>query len=274
MWASGRTVIAVALVLTGCGRAPTPLGVMVNEAAVTKTRVDPGALVPGDGGGVPDGIGGPTMHEADVVGDEETETLVALPRGQGIEVRDRNGRRVAAIAASGYLTDFGVLPPSRPGTREKQDLVLYVYPNISGGGTFTVITPDERELASWEERSPPGRFTIGRWDGDDAIVYLRSGQLVIRARDARQLVEVAVPASDPYDVRRTIAVGEHTVVLASGGGYTPFHMVLVIGRDGRLMFAEVDRDHAFGLRANGSDTFVVHTRSGRWQYSLPGARVP
>ena len=269
--ASVRILLASALVGVGCGRAPARLGVIVNEVAITKARIDPDRSPQGGGTEEPDETSDPPARKADLLGDEALETVVALPRGQGLEIRNGNGQRVSAITTPGYLTDFGILPALRP---DKQDLVLYVYPNDSGGGTFTVLTPGERVLASWEERSPPGRFAIGRWDGHDAILYLRSAHLVVRSRDARALAEVAVPEGDLYDVRETIVLGSRAVVLASGGGYRPFHMVLVLERDGTLVFAEVDPDHGLGLESSGTDTFIVRTRSGRWRYSLPASRVP
>jgi hypothetical protein len=258
---SGRALIVVACVATGCGRPPISSGVLVNEVSVEKTLVEP-AL---------NGASTRARRQADVLGDSDLETLVALPRGEGIEVLDRLGRRLSVVSAPGYVTDFAALPTS---SADKQDLVLYLYPNDSGGGTFTVLTPSQKPLASWREPLPPGGFAVGRWDGRDAIIYLRSGSLVMRSPEGQELIEVAVPASDPYDVRDAITVGPRTVVLASGGGYTPFHMVIVLEADGTLVFAEVAPDQASALESTGAGAFTVRTRSGGWRYSLPEVPVP
>jgi hypothetical protein len=242
----------------------------VNEVSLTKTPANPSTSLPA---GRPSDAepGGLDARVADVLGDEAPETLATLPKGRGIEVRDRNGRRVSTIATGDYLTHFETLSAVHP---NKADLVLYTYPNASGGGTFTVTTGNEQRLASWEEQMPPGRFVVGGWDDGEGIFYLRAGRLVIRARDGSLLADLPVPESDPYDVRRTLSFRGHTVVLASGGGYTPFHMVLIVERRSRLLFAEVGRDQALRLEASGDDGFIVHTRSTSWRYSLPAAAVP
>jgi hypothetical protein len=260
-----------ACVAAGCGRAPTFLGVLVNELSLTKTWVEPGEQTSTGRTPAHDKRAGGTTIQADVLGDAALETLVATARGEGIEVLDQRGQRASFVSAPGYLTDFSVLPAAN---LDKQDLVLYMYPNDAGGGTFTVLTPHGQATASWTESPAPGGFAVGRWDRRDAIVYLRSGHLVMRSREGRELLEIPVPESDAYDVRHTIAVGAHTIVVASGDGYTPFHMVLVLEPGGRLVFAEVERDQASHLESIGAGAFTVRTRSGGWRYSLPPSRVP
>jgi hypothetical protein len=60
------------------------------------------------------------------------------------------------------------------------------------------------------------------------------------------------------------------IVLASGGGYTPYHMVCVYNPAGELVFQEVRDENAFELEADAQQpAFVVVTRSSRWRYEVP-----
>jgi hypothetical protein len=59
------------------------------------------------------------------------------------------------------------------------------------------------------------------------------------------------------------------VLVASGNGYTPFHLVAVY-EEGQLVFHEIGDEHAFDL-SRAANGFVVSTRSAQWEYRVPGA---
>jgi len=257
-------IVAIALFVIGCGGRPARMGVLTDTVGVSKTRL----------GASPEDVPGrqflsPTSlrraRRADVTGDERPEVMVEAGGGRGIEIRDLVGNRLSLIAATGYLTDFGAVPASEGG---KQNLVLYTYPNESGGGTFTIMTADERQVARWDEDPAPARFAVGLWNDMAALFYLQGDVLVVRSPSGAPLARLTAPQGSRFE---TVQVGRMagglTIVLASGSGYTPYHMICVYDRGGELVYQEVRDEHAFALEADAEQpAFVVVTRSSRWRY--------
>jgi hypothetical protein len=182
----------------------------------------------------------------------------------GVEIRDVAGTALRRLEASGYLTDFGAI--RRPGS-DKQDVVMYTYPNAQRGGSFRVVTADGREVAAWEESPPPSSFAVGPWSGALAIFYLQANEIVVRAPTGERLARLSAPGADAFSRLFVTSQGRYTVVVASGGGYTPYHMVAVYADGGRLVFQEFAPEHAFGVETDaGTGAFIVSTRSSRWRY--------
>jgi hypothetical protein len=251
-------LIALGLLSTAlaCGSRPPQIGIRLNQLAMTKTRV----------GDSPQDVA--TLqrpYEADVLGDETPEVIAALDDGRGIEIRDRSGTGLARIPTTDYLTDFGAVPDPASG---KHNLVLYLYPNATNGGTFRIVTAGQREVAAWEENPPPGRFAVAAWRTAPALFYLQNDTLIVRSAAGQPLARLEAPDGRHFQRLHVRNVsGGRTVVLASGSGYTPYHMVCVYDEDGRLLFQDVADEHAFELASRADDsTFVVVTRSSRWEY--------
>jgi hypothetical protein len=265
------TVLLV-LFAAGCGIAAPQVGVLTDTVGVSKARLGPSPEdVPARQYLSSDSLR--RAKRADVAGDDNLEILAESDGGRGLEIRDPSGQRLSLISTDEYLTDFGAVPAPDGG---KQNVVLYTYPNAGGGGTFRVATVDGRQLARWEEEPAPALFTVGAWKGAPALFYLQGDELVVRSTSGELLSRLAAPEGRHFQAVRVSSVaGDRTILLASGGGYTPFHMVSVYDRDGRLVFQEIAREHAFELEVDPQQpAFVVVARSSRWQYDLGGGPAP
>jgi hypothetical protein len=150
-------------------------------------------------------------------------------------------------------------------------LVLYTYPNLQRGGTFAVFDARFQEVARWDEFPAPGRFTPGRWQGQDALFYLQGNQLVVRSPLGQPVARLTAAQGSNF---RGLLIGNagrnRTVVVASGDGYTPFHMVSIYDDKGDLVFSEANEEHAFALDT-APNQVTVSARSTRWTYTIPAS---
>src|SRR5262245_16708012 len=181
-------VLASGLILWSCGETPSRLGVFVDRRGVMKAMLgaSPGdlarrELVPGTS---------IRQKPADVLDVPGPEMLVAMETGKGLEIRDAQGRTRFRIGTADYLTDFGAVP-ARDGA--SPELVLYTYPNRDDGGTFVVMTTDQRPLARWDEKPPPGRFDVSTFRGQPAIFYLQNDTVVVRSPRGEKLAAWPMP---------------------------------------------------------------------------------
>lgn len=259
-----------AILLLSCGgEKPASLGVLVNEIGLSRT----------DAGKSPADLSGRGLDgslrkvlEADITGDAAPERIVERRDLKALEVTDPSAGETRTFRTTDYITGFAAAPSASGG---KHDLVVYTYPNERGGGTFRVIDGSFRELTRWEESPPPGGIAAGTHDGRPAVYYLQDERLVIRATDGSLIARLAAPQSGPFRPRAVDALADgRFVLLGSGEGYSPYHMVAVYEPDGRLVFQAMAREHAFALEIEpGGEAFTVLARSRRWKYA-PGGRVP
>jgi hypothetical protein len=254
----------VILAAAACGHTPSRLGVRLDDVGVVRSRLGSSrADLP-----FRDHVSGTAkgFKLADVLGDDRPERLIPLPKGAGLEIRDESNRLLKTVKTPDYLTDMGVVPA--PGTKEPL-LVLYTYPNKQKGGTFTVLSAASERVASWEELPPPGSFAAGEWRGQPALFYLQGDTIVIRSPAGRRLQELEAPEGSSFrDVFLQTLTNDRMVVVASGSGYTPYHMVCVYS-GARLVFQDVETEHAFDVETvpDGSG-FVVTARGSRWKYTM------
>lgn len=258
-------LLLTAGVAIGCGETPARVGVLLNAVGLQKTDAGRSPTDLPSRGYLPSSY--VRVKHADVAGDSDEETLVELELGKGIKIEDSRGGRLGDLPTDEYLTDFGAVPASRPG---KKDVVIYTYPNRDRGGTFRVVTPDRTEIARWVETIPPARFDAGIWKGQAALFYLVGNSLVVRSPRGDMLSTLSAPDGAVF---QQVHIGntrqDRTVLVASGSGYTPYHMVCVYEADGRLVFQEVGREHAFDLEvARDRFEFTVWTRSTGWRYRV------
>jgi hypothetical protein len=252
------------LAATGCGRSPARLGVLVNDLGVKKSYIGSPSKEPMSGSYVPGSSRRFTL--ADVLGDDSQERLVELPSGAGLEILDLSDHLLATIRTPDYLTHFATMP-SAAGSR-KQLIVVYTYPNSHKGGTFRVLNGAQEQLATWDELPAAPSFAVGEWDRQPALFYLRADDVVVRSREGRQLRTFRVPEGQIYrDVLLRALPRDRIVIIASGNGYTQYHMVCVFDA-GRLVFQDVAKELAYAVETTDDGAgFVVTARDGQWKYA-------
>ena len=225
----------LSVLVASCGETPRTLGVLTNTFNVTERRVGPApANIASAEFESPDSsIDFRRAKTADVDSDGTAERLVELPKGGGVQIRTENGRVVRDITTDEYLTDFGAIGGN---------VVLYTYPNKERGGTFRIVTLQGIELMRWHEQPPPGRFDVAEWNGVEAIVYLQGDTVVVRSAAGDELRRLSAPEGSKFrSVSLEPGVRGTTIVLASGDGYTGFHMVAIYDQKGDLRFQEIAR---------------------------------
>lgn len=260
--------MGVSVLLTACGQAATPLGILVNRAAVVREFVGPSTIDPASFGLVSRGSLR-RVHRANLIGDDAVDTVTELERGRGVEVTDGSTGAVTRVETPDYLTDFASV---REVHRENESLVLLAYPNATRGGTLSVIRlPDIRPASRWDELPAPSSWVgVADWSGEPTIFYLRGDQVVLRSPDGRTRGALVLPGGHVFSRLHPAALAAgRTVLLASGNGYTPYHAIAVFDADGTLLFHEQEKEHAFRVRV-GADgrSFEVDTRSSLWRYRV------
>lgn len=252
-------LLAMSALCVACGQRPAVIGITTNDLHLRKTRLGPS---PADlAARVVDGR---KDRREQLVGGPTPERLVRVSHGDTIEVRTAADERVAAVTMPFHITDFGATTSADGRPR----LVVSMYPNARGSSTYAVFDANWHEVARWQEQPVTSRFATASWRGGPAIFYLQGNALVVRATDGRPVTRLPAPGGGVFrDVQVLSATDARLVLLASGNGYTPFHLVAVY-QAGELVFHEIDDEHAFDL--SWSETgFVVSTRSLRWEYSVP-----
>jgi hypothetical protein len=251
---SGTFAFAVAA--GACGHTVAS-GELVNTINVTHTRFGDAPVDVASAQFVPDSF--QRVRTGDLTGDAVAEELLELPRGRGVQIRAAGGGPNRVIETDEYLTDFGTLGGN---------LVLYTYPNPSRGGTFRIVTPSGTELVRWSVHPPPGQFDVAPWNGAEAIAYLQGDEVVVQSATGEELRRLPAPQGSKFrSIYLEPGVNGATIVLASGNGYTPAHMVAVYDATGTLRYQNVVKEHAFRLEARQTEpAFRVVTRTSILEY--------
>jgi hypothetical protein len=253
--------------LAGCDREDGPIGVLVNELAVTKTPIGPASPDVSSTGLLPNSL--VRVRRGDVMGNEAIDTIVESDDHRGVEVRDGAGAGVVRIPTSAYLSDFTVVPDP---AASRKNVLLYMYPDEHGGSTFTVVRlPERRAIATWrEDTGGNGHVDVGRWGEQAAVFYIQSGAIVVRSVGGQLLARLSVPGIGTYSFLYVSAFAAgHSIFVASGNGYVHFHMVVIVDQDGRVRFQERAAEQAFRLNLQGNPSqFDVETRSTIWRYTV------
>ena len=261
-------LVTMCAVCVACGQRPDVTAAEAAKAAMTTNRLD---LVKTRLGPSPPDLAarvvdGRNDRREQLVGDATPERLLRLSFSDTIEVRNANDVRVGAVTMPFHITDFG----TTPAPDGESQLVVSMYPNTGKGSTYAVFDSGLREVSRWEEFPVTSRFATASWRGGPAVFYLQADALVARATDGRVLARLSVPGGEIFSEVHVIDAGDARLVLvASGDGYTPFHLVAVY-EGGQLVFHEIGDEHAFDLSRTMSG-FVVSTRSAQWEYRVPGA---
>jgi len=252
------SVAVLSLSLATCGARPEKLGVLIRTLDVTKVRVAaaPAGIVTQDRW--------PGTNErftrADVLGDSRPESLLITNVYQSIDIRDSSGRWLRRIDRGGSITDVGGVP----GGDGKDDIL------IDERGAFTVVDAEGRPRAHWQEPHDPGRFAVAPWKGRPTVFYLLDDSVVLRSPRGELIGYLAAPQAHLFGRPYVAAVGSRTVVVATGNGYTPYHMICVYEPDGTLAFQEMDDELAFAVAPDPAPgAFTVTTRTTVWRYTIP-----
>lgn len=270
-------LVAALTMAASCAQSIARQGVLLNQLGVSKANI----------GSSPEGLTTESyvsatraerVKYADLAGGPELETLRQLEAGRGLEVLDSSGRLLATVKAAHYLTDFGVIHASQS---HKPDLVFYGYPSTPDrSGTFSILAfPSQTMVATWDINPATDWFAVGVWKNEEALFYLQGDMLVVRSPFGREVRRLDVPGGRAFArVVQVMTLSDgHTVVLASGDGYTRYHMVSVFDDEGQLKFHEIGKKNAYRLEAPGpTDTssvwrssdgsWTVWTQSDRWRY--------
>jgi hypothetical protein len=266
-----RLPVVVCVVLAAaCGQPPDKLGVMIDRVSYQRTNAGP---APPDVASAqfvsPSSL--LRVVRADLFGDERPETMIERDDHHGVDIQDASGSIVGRVTTTEYLTDFGAILSGG-----ERLIVIYTYPNATRGGTFVVTTPQQRELARWSENVPPSHFATGLWQQTPAVFYLVQDRLTIRSTGGAILASLDAPSGHDFgQLFVGPTAGDRLVVVASGSGYTPYHMVCVYDASGELLFQEIENEHAFGSETSVErGSFIVTTRSTRWKYQPGSAHAP
>jgi hypothetical protein len=264
-----QRLVSTGVILTaaGCGHTPSRLGVLVDNPLVTKAPLTPVSDATAPTGYLTGSSN--RVKLADLFGDDELERLEELPDGAGIDIRSASGSLLKTVRTTAYLTDFGAVAAGGGAGSGKEQLVLYTYPNKDKGGTFSVRNEALEEVATWNESPPPGRFAAGHWHRQPAVFYLQEDALVVRSPDGTALEKIVVPEGRLFrDVFVQAGGDERMVLVVSGSGYTPYHMVCVY--DGtRLIYQEVGRGLVRTVDPIGAEPgFIVASTEGRSKYTI------
>lgn len=205
---------------------------------------------------------------ANLVGDDTQEIVLEERAGKGLTVYSAAGDRLFGIVPVGHLIDFDAVDADGDG---RDELILYSYPNARRGGTFQVVRADGAELHRWDDRAHAD-FALVRWQGVwPRILWLADDAFVFVSLEGRQVDRLEVPYGAHFRHVHKADLKGKTVLLASGGGYVPYHMVCVYGRGG-LEFHAVERGWAHSLLVPdpGKAEFWVGTEGSVIRYA-PGA---
>jgi hypothetical protein len=209
----------------------------------------------------------------DVTGDARREIVVPGENGKtdGALLLDDEGRLIRNFRTEHYLTAWATVDIDGDG---KHELVLYGWPNEARDGTFEVFRGSGERVQKWDAPGFRQRdFTVvPARDGTASIlgISVAENTLVWRAFDGRIVEQLRVPFVGCFKFIHQEEIGDGTrVFLLSGGGYNQNHMVVVVDRNGELVYQEIGDGHAEAIHVPdlGRDTFLVSIRNQVWRYS-------
>lgn len=220
--------------------------------------------------------GGVKLRLGDVVGDESPEILVQRAPGQGLDIRDCAGNMLAEMKSQGYLVDFVAVPS----TSTAKDLIVLHSLEQCGEtercGSFRVTSLSGEVSASWIEPLATRAISVGQWTGEHPFVfYLTDDAIVLRSLTGEQIASIPVTAGGTFShsvaskIYGEALARDYAVVVASGGGYNPYHTVCVLEKQ-KLVFQQINEERASGVAVTDPEkmSFIVASQKKVWKYSL------
>jgi len=205
---------------------------------------------------------------ADVMADEAKEILVQAGRGKGLLIYSSAGELLEQVESTGYLTAFGTADVEGG---PKEEIIFYVYPNESGGGTFQIVQARGEVIREWDSAAV-GDFEVVPWAGEaPKLLMIRKDAFVLDSTDGELVAEFPAPHASYFrSVTSSRLSGSGPVFLASGSGYRPHHMLCMFDDDGELLYQEVGSGRAYSLfvpEPAESELFVA-IENKVWRYRL------
>lgn len=216
----------------------------------------------------------PVEHEyvkglliADVSGGPEAEVVVLPAGAKHLEIYDGEGRLLREVWSPFYLTAIGA---TNADGDQNEELIASAYPNEEGKGTFYVLDGEGgRAIREWEYDSVSGFAVVGG-EGRPLIVTEADGSFRVLSLEGDELGRYQVPYSEHFtDVLASPWRGGW-VLVGSGSGYRPYHMIAVLNAGGRLVYQEFGEGWSRALAVpdpSGSEFFLARG-SELWKYSL------
>lgn len=241
------------LLLTSClGTQKIPAtiretGIKINQHSITKERLN----------SLPDGLWAQQdmghfeeKISADVLGNHEPEILVPVTRRKGLlgttselQIYDLKENLLKTLPAAGYLSFFQAVNLD---DEPKKELVFYNYPSPLGKD-IEIFKASGLPLQSWP--SPfKGFFDIIDWEGAPHLISLVEDAFVVFNLEGVEIARLKVTNAHYFrHIRAKFLANGDLVVLISGSGYRPYHMICVFSSNLELIYQEIGTGHAQGL---------------------------
>lgn len=208
------------------------------------------------------------LQIADVTADDAGEVVVAPSGAKHIEIYDARGELLRSPRSPFYVTSVETFDFDENG---KEEIVVSVYPDSSGKSTFYFLDGSGELLREWGYEIVSD-FDVSRTDEGPVLVTEQDGSYRILSPEGHELERLRAPLAEYFAdlVARPWRGG--WVIVASGSGYRPYHMVSVFDASGELVYQETEEGWSRDLEipdAQGTEFFVA-VGSHLYRYELPG----
>ena len=204
------------------------------------------------------------LRVIDLTDDPGAEIVIALSGEKYIEIRDATGRLLRSPRSPYYVTDMEVL--RRP-DGARGEVVVYVYPNEAGGGTFYFLDGRGTLLREWDYGVVSG-FDMADGDAGPVVVTQLDGSYRILDLDGVELERLPAPLGDHFSDLECHPWRGGWIVVATGSGYHSYHMISVFDEEGDLIYQETGKGWARALAVPDPEaaSFFVAVGSEVWRY--------
>jgi hypothetical protein len=202
---------------------------------------------------------------ADLTGDDAAEIAIAPAGAKYLEIYDSRARLLQRPRSPFYITD---LDSCRLGDAH-DELVVYVYPNASGRGTFYWLDGLGDALRQWEYDAVSG-FDVVCGGDRPLLVTQEDGAYRILGPEGREIASLPAQLSDHFADLQAAPWRGGWVILATGSGYHAYHMLSIFDAAGDLVYQETGKGWARDLAIPDPDgaEFLIAVGSEVWKYTL------
>ena len=202
-------------------------------------------------------------------GGGELKVAVERSDGKSVGIFGLSGHRAEVLSFPLYVADLGVVDPRADGVA---DLLVYLYPNRDGGGTFQVRGGGWR-AEPWDVPAFSSFSVLPAETSRPRVLYpVRDGFAIADYGSPPQEI-LGCPDAHRFAYTHAAFAGDFLMVLVSGGGYLSAHMLCLFDGEGRLVYREVGEGHAYDLlpvSEGDAAAFLVPVGSRVVRYEVPG----